>query len=163
MSRSGRLILLMDAMRARRVPVTAAQLAQQQQFMLAAVQAEAAPRQVVHLFLLAFAAGKQAIAGARQRFGQGRCRLLHDVGQALAFQPPSLVQQLARGQVGVDDGAAFGHQQHGHRRVLHHGVEQQLALHQVQALLAQHVAKRIVRRHQVGQFIVLRPDTCRLP
>ena len=133
------------------------QLAQQQQLVLAAVQAEAAARQVIHLFLFPVAAAEQAVVAARQRLAQRRRGLLHDVGQVQSFQAAPLVQQLPRRQVGIHDGLAFGHQQHGHGRVLHHGVEQQFALHQVQPLFSQHVAERIVSRHQVGQFIVLRP------
>jgi hypothetical protein len=45
-------------------------------------------------------------------------------------------------------------EQHRHRRVLHHRVEQQLALHEVEPLLAQHRAQRVVRFHEVADLVV---------
>jgi hypothetical protein len=126
-------------------PQLGGQLAQQQQFVAAAVQAEVAARQVIHLFVLAFAGGEQAVAAAPQGLDQGRRRLFQHLVQGMSFQLAAFRQQLARGQVGVGDGARrigqFRHQQHGHRRVLHHGVEQQLALHEVEALFAQHLRR----------------------
>jgi hypothetical protein len=116
---------------------------------------------VIHLFVLAFAGGEQAVAAAPQGFDQGRRRLFQHLVQGVAFQLAAFRQQLARGQVGVGDGARrigqVRHQQHGHRRVLHHGVEQQLALHEVEALFAQHLAEGVVGVDQVGQLVVLAP------
>ena len=40
------------------------------------------------------------------------------------------------------------------RRVLHHGVEQQLALDQVLALLAQRLAELVVRAHEIAELVV---------
>jgi hypothetical protein len=67
-------------------PQFGGQLAQQQQFVLAAVQAEVAARQVVDLFLLAFAGREQAVAAARQRFDQGRRRASPAPRQRMAFE-----------------------------------------------------------------------------
>ena len=136
------------------------QLAQEQQLVLAAIQGEAAPGQVVHLFVLALSCCKQAVAAARDRLAQRGQRLFQDLGQVMAFQLAALVQELARGQVAVHDGAGAGgvaHEQHGHRRVLHHGVEQKFTLDQLQALFAQHAAQRVVGGHQVAHFVVLGP------
>jgi hypothetical protein len=133
------------------------QLAQEQQFMGAAIQAEAAARQVEHFLVFAVADGEQAIAAAPDGFAQGGLDARQQLGQAQAFQLAALVHQLAGGQVGEHDGAVVGDQQHGDGGVLHHGVEQQFALHQAQALLAQHVAQRVVGGDQVAQFIVVRP------
>ena len=65
--------------------------------------------------------------------------------EADAFEPAAAVRQLARGEVAVDDVAAGLDQHHRDRRVLHHRVEQQLALEQVLALLPQHAPEPVVR------------------
>ena len=72
----------------------------------------------------------------------------------MAFELAAVVEQLARGEVAVDDRAARLDQQHRDRRVLHHRVEQQLALDQRLALLAQHVAELVVRVDQVVELVV---------
>ncbi|EEF22579.1 conserved hypothetical protein, partial [Ricinus communis] len=137
------------------------QLAQQQQLVLAAVQLEAAAREVVDVFLVDVGVGgprgEQAVAAARQRVQQRRRGVGQNLAELVSFQPAALIQQLARGDVGIGDRPGLADQQHGHRRVLHHGVQQQLALDQVEALLAQYRAECIVGGHQVAQLIVLRP------
>ncbi|KAG1269953.1 hypothetical protein G6F65_013479 [Rhizopus arrhizus] len=104
---------------------------------------------------------EQAVAAAGDRVAQLHRHLLQHILQALAFQLPAAVQQLARGQVGehhAGDAIAAGRdQQHRHRRVLHHGVEQQFALHQPLPLRTQHIAQLAVRLHQVAQLIIARP------
>ncbi|KAG0953689.1 hypothetical protein G6F31_013370 [Rhizopus arrhizus] len=104
---------------------------------------------------------EQAVAAAGDRVAQLHRHLLQHILQALAFQLPAAVQQLARGQVGEhhagDASAAGRDQQHRHRRVLHHGVEQQFALHQPLPLRTQHIAQLAVRLHQVAQLIIARP------
>ncbi len=50
-----------------------------------------------------------------------------------------------------------GDQQHRHRRVLQHGVEQQFALHEALALFTQHVAEFAVCGDEFGQFILAAP------
>src|SRR5476649_150790 len=69
------------------------QLAQQQQLVLAAVQAELAARQVEHFLVLAVAAGEQAVAAARQRLAQRRRRVLEQRGEAVALEPAAVVEQ----------------------------------------------------------------------
>ncbi|MNV40651.1 hypothetical protein D3C71_1322660 [compost metagenome] len=142
--------------------------AQQQQFVRATVQMEVAARQVIDLLVffiifqrVGFTHGEQAVATARDGVAQfdrhGFQQFLH----ALAFQLPTAVQQLACGDVGerhaLDAVTAVGEQQHRHRRVLHHGVEQQLALHQCLALLAQHFAEFGVGFHQLRELIIAAP------
>ena len=140
------------------------QQAQQQQLMLAAVEAEMTPCQVIHLFLVVdFVAAdrEQAIAAALHRYSHLHGCACQQVVETLAFQFPAAVQQLACGHVGEHHPAlaiaAGSDQQHRHRRVLHHRVQQQFALHQSLSLFAQHVAQFRVRAHQVAQVVASVP------
>ena len=92
--------------------------------MRAPIQAEAAPRQVIDFFLVIGADGKQAITAAVECITQGLCRLADDGLQVVALELAAFMQQLPRCDVGVNDRPGLGYQQHRHRRVLDHGVEQ---------------------------------------
>ncbi|MNV54300.1 hypothetical protein D3C71_1464860 [compost metagenome] len=146
------------------------ELAYQQQVMRTAVELERAPREVIDLFVVlvtlhaifAFRLHReQAVATAADGVAQFHRQLLEHVFHALAFQLPAAVQQLACGQVGEHHAgnaiATGGDQQHRHRGVLHHGVQQQFALHQALALCAQHFAQFAVCLHQVTQFVIAGP------
>ena len=136
--------------------------ADQQQFVAAAVEAEVAPRKVEHILLVALVGyGEQAVAAAPHRLAQFRRQAVQQRVQVLALELAPVVEQLACGQVGVDHPAlsvaTFGRQQHRHRGVLHHGVQQQFALDQVLALLPQHLAQLGVGAHQLADLVVAGP------
>ncbi len=138
--------------------------ADQQQFVRAAVETEAAPRQMVDLLLLRVLVvgdGEQAVAAARHGLAQRRRHAQQQLVQALAVQFPAAVQQLACGQVGEHHAAqaiaAVGGQQHRHRRVLLDGGEHQFALRQALGLFAQDVAQLPVRGDHFAQCVVTAP------
>jgi len=71
------------------------------------------------------------------------------------------MQQLARSQIGEhhagDAITARGDQQHRHRRILHHRVQQKFALHQALPLCTQHIAQFAVCLHQVAELVIAGP------
>ncbi len=75
----------------------------------------------------------------------------------MALEPPPAVEELARRDVGEHDRAVLGDEQHRDRRVLHHRVEQELALDELEPLVAQHVAERVVRVDEVAHLVVAAP------
>ncbi len=78
--------------------------------------------------------------------------------KAQPIEAAPFAQQVARGDVGVGD-ALLGIDQHQrHRRILHDRIEQQFALHQMRALLAQGSGQLVVRRHQLAELIVAVDD-----
>jgi hypothetical protein len=119
----------------------------------AALQVERALRQVEGFLLVVDRRAEQAVAvlgdRARERLG----RAGDDRVETLALERPAAVEQLPRGEVRIHDVAARLDQHQRGRRVLHHGVEQQLALEQVLALLAQHAAKLVVRGNQLAKLV----------
>ena len=131
--------------------------AQQQQFVRAPVEPEAAAREVVHLFLVGLADREQPVAAAIHRLAQRRRRRAQQGLQREAFELAALVQQPAGREIAVDDVPAVADQQHRHRRVLHHRVEQQLALHEREPLFAQHAAEFVVRGDEVAEFVAVLP------
>ena len=62
------------------------------------------------------------IWGPRHGLGEGRRRLGHHLGETQALELPPTVEQLARGEVGVDDVVVGVSEDQGGGRVLHHGV-----------------------------------------
>ena len=133
------------------------QVAQQEQFVATAVEAEAATREMEDLFVVFHADREQAVAAAFDRLAQRLRRVLQQGFERMAFELVAVVEQLACGEVGIHDAAAAIGQQHCDRRVLHHRIEQQFALHQRHALLAQGIAQCVVRRDQIADFVVVRP------
>jgi hypothetical protein len=133
------------------------ELSQQHEFVFAAVEAEAAAGEMVDVLVVFVADGEHAIAATLQRFAQGIRRALEQRVERLAFELVALAQQLPCGEVGVDDAVVRVDQQHRHRRVLDHGVEQQFALHQRQALLAQRIAETVVRGDQFRELALAAP------
>ena len=97
---------------------------------------------------------EQAVAAATQCIGEGRHREQQQGVAMQSFDAAAIVQQLACGEIAVDDMAGSIEQQHRHRGVLHHRVQQQFALRQGQPLFAQGVAKGVVGAHQIGEFAV---------
>ena len=133
------------------------QQAQQDQLVAAAVEAELAAGEMVDVLVVFIAHGEHAITAAGEclleRIGRRRQQCI----QVLPLQAASFPHQLAGGEVGVDHAAGRVDQQHRHRRVLHHGVEQQFALHQRKALLPQSVAKAVVAGDQLPEFALPAP------
>ena len=70
------------------------------------------------------------------------------------LQAAAAAQQVPRGDVRVGDALVRIDQHQRDRRVLHHGIEQQLALHEVRALRAQRRRQFVVRRHQIAELVV---------
>ena len=138
-------------------PQLGRQLAQHEQRLHAAVEPELAARDVPGLFVVVGADGKQAVAAGPHRVAQRLGRRVQQFVQVVAFEPAPAVELAARRQVGVAHAARGIHQHHRHRRVLHHGVEQQFALHQAQALFAQRVAQGVVRAHQFAHLVAALP------
>ncbi len=129
---------------------------------------EGAARQVIDLLVIIIVLGRVRVAHREQAVtaaGDGIAQLDRHVFQqlvhALAFQLPTAMQQLARGGVGEGHAlhaiATIGEQQHRHRRVLHHGVQQKFALHQRLPLFAQYIAQFGMGLHKLGEFIVAAP------
>ncbi len=115
----------------------AGEQAQQQQLVRAAIEAELPAGKVVDLLfgiVVLTADRHQAVAAPVHGLAQFHRHAGQQLVETLALQFPALVQQFARGQVGKHHAAfpiaACGHQQHRHRRVLDHGVQQQFTLHQ---------------------------------
>ena len=133
------------------------ELAQQQQLVAAAVEAEQAAREVVDVLVVLVADGEHAVAAAREGVAHGLGHAFEQLGEGHALETVAVAEQLARGQVAEHDVTTGIDQQHRHRRVLHHRVEQQLALHQAQALFAQGVAERAVAGDQVSQLAAAFP------
>ncbi len=133
------------------------QLPQQDQFMRAAIQAERATCQMVNLFAVAFADREQAVAAALKRFLQWHRQYRQQRVDRIAFQFAAFVQQAPRRDIRINDRTGIHAQEHRDRRVLHHGIEQQFALHQVQALIAQRIAEIVVRLDQFADFIIAFP------
>ena len=131
--------------------------AQQHQFVAAAVETEAAARKMEDVFIVFVADREDAVATALERIAQRLRRAFENRIEAAAFESSAFAQQFARGEIAQHDALRFVHQHHRHRRVLHHGVEQQFALHQRDSLLAQCIAERVVRIHQFDQIAVFVP------
>ncbi len=104
------------------------QVAQHEQLVLAAVEAKSAAREVIELLLVVALDDEQAIAAARDRIAKRLGRGFEQHAEQHALEPATAGEQLARGEVAVDDVAAGIAEQHRDRRVLDHRVEQQLAL-----------------------------------
>jgi hypothetical protein len=128
------------------------ELSQQDELVLAPVEPEGAAGQVVDLFAVRVADGEHAVAAAFERVAQGIGGSVQDGVEGFAFQALALAEQLARGEVAVDDAVVRIDEQHRDRRVLHHRVEQQLALHQRKALVAQCIAEAVVGCDQFRQL-----------
>jgi len=96
---------------------------------------------------------EQGILAAVHRLAQRFGRIGQQLGEVQPDQGAAFVEQVPRGDVRVGDPADRIGQHQRHRRVLHHRVQQQLALHQVLALLAQGVPQRVVHADQLAQLV----------
>ncbi len=119
-----------------------------------ALQAELALRKVEGFLAAVDGEAEEAVLAAGQRLLHGGGQLLAQRMEVAADQAAALGQQLARGNVGDDDALLHVGQQQGHGRVLHDGVEQQLALGQVLALFAQRMAQFVVQAHQLAELVL---------
>ena len=133
------------------------ELAQKEQFVRLAVEVETAAREVDHLLVVVVAGDvEQRVAAAGDGLAQCRMRGGHQRVEGAAFQALAITEQPPRREVGQHDAPGGIHQQQRHRRVLHHRVQQQLALHQRQPLRAQGVAQGVVGIHQFGHVVARR-------
>src|SRR4051812_1517302 len=118
-----------------------------------ALQLERALREVECLLLVLELHAEKPVAAARDRARQRLGRVREDDIEQLAVHRASAVEQLARGDVRVDDMSALLDERERSRRVLHDRVEQKLALEQVLALLAQDATELVVRIDELADFI----------
>ena len=105
------------------------------------------------LFLVIELHAEESVAAARDRARERLGRRGDDLVEELAVERASAVEELARRDVRVDDVAALLDQRERGRRVLHDGVEQELALEQMLTLLAQHATELVVRGDQLADFV----------
>ena len=112
---------------------------------------------MVNLVVFAVTGAEHARRAVAEGFRQGIVACAEQAVQCVPIEATAFAQQLARRDVGEDYVLLRVEQQHGHRRVLHHGVEQQLALDQLQLLLAQGFADRVVAGDEVAELVVARP------
>jgi len=128
--------------------------AEQLQPVRPALQPESALRPVEGFFAAVERGAEESVVACRHRLAQRRRRLLQQQCEVRAFEAAPLAQQMARRDVGVDHTFAGVDQQQRHRRVLHHGVEQQFTLFEVLALFAQGMAQGVVLGHEVAELVV---------
>ena len=79
------------------------------------------------------------------------------LGERQAFELAAAEKRLARGDVAVHDAAVRVREHHRERRRLDDGVEQQLALIERLAFLAQHAAEAVVAFDERGELTAASP------
>ncbi len=118
-----------------------------------ALQAEIALRKMEGLLAAVHVDGQQGILAAGCRLLQGLGHVAQDLAEIQPGKAAAFVEKMPRGDVRIGDPPGRIGQDQGDRRVLHDGIEQQFALRQMLALLAQGLAKRVVHAYQFTQFV----------
>ena len=117
------------------------------------VQVERPREHAVALFLAVVVPGDQAVfaaaQGALQRLG---CEV-DDVGQESSIEARDAVEDASACRIGEHDTLTMVEQQDGHRRALQQRIEEQFALDQLGALLAQHRAHAVEDVDQIADFV----------
>ena len=126
---------------------------EQMQPMRPPLQPECPLRQVEGFLAAIHVDAEQRVLAAAHRVAQRPRRLRQQRREIQTVQAAAFVEQVSRGNVGVDDAPNRVGQHQRHRGVLHHGIQQQLALHQVLALFAQGLPQLVVHGDQATQFI----------
>ncbi len=96
---------------------------------------------------------EQAVLSRGERRGERRWRFGDDRAEIEAVHATAAVEQGARGEVRVDHALLRVDEEERGRRILHDGVEQELALEQALALVAQHTAELVVRAHEIAELV----------
>ncbi len=130
----------------------ARQLLEEQQLVRLAVEDEAAPGEVVDLGLAADLHGEQCVAVALERLAQRGGGFLEQRLEREPLELAAAAQELARGDVAVDDPAGGVGQRERERRRLQHRIEKELALVDVEPLAAQQVAEGVVGSDQLDEL-----------
>ncbi len=118
------------------------------------VEQELALGEMVDLRLAGDLQGEQPVTVAEQRFMQGRRSGGGQLGEIEPFELASSVEQLAGGDVAVDDPSGRV-DQHGHQRCrLDDRIQQKLAVKQIETLATHQIAQGIVGGYQPTQLVV---------
>ncbi len=125
---------------------------QQDQFVLPPIEPEQTPGNLMDILAVLVSDGEQTIATAFKGFAYGTWHLGQHGIQKMSLQLASPTEQTACSQIAQHHAVRRVQQQHRHRRVLYHGIEQQLTLHQIDALRPQGVAQRVMGLDQIGQI-----------
>src|SRR6185503_15199627 len=133
------------------------EVAQDEELVGAAVEAKARAREVVDLLVVIARDGEQAVAAAGDGVAQGLGGGLEEDGEEGALEAAAGGEELAGGEVAVDDVAARVAEEHRDRGVLDHGVEEELAVDEGFALAAEGVAEGVVRGDEVAELVVALP------
>ena len=118
-----------------------------------AVQRERPVADVEDLGLGALRHREERVHASVHRVAQRLRRILQQVAEADALDLAPRAEQLPRRDVAEDDVVVRVRQHERERRRLHDGVEQELALVEVEPLAAQAVAERVVLGREVADLV----------
>ena len=131
----------------------ARELLEEQQPVRLAVQRERPVADVEDLGLGPLRHREERVHAAVHGVAQRLRRLGHQIAEADALDLPPRAEELPRRDVAEDDVIVRVRQHERERRRLHDGVEQELALVEVQPLAPQAVAERVVLGREVADLV----------